>query len=106
VSSLTDLVAVRELLIEPSRWCQGGLAVDVTDVSVWAENPAACRWCVAGAAIKATANDSDRLVAVSTLLQATNGDVGPGTYNDSLPSHSEMLAWLDRAIDLAKGGAP
>lgn len=43
---------IRDLLTDPSKWCQGAMARDINGFGCLSDDPVAAKWCLAGAANK------------------------------------------------------
>lgn len=100
------LRASLELLEDPDHWTQGVFARDRAGNSVKPWDPDACRWCMEGAPEKVGFGHPHAVDVTTRLL---NDALGRGTntnaahYNDATGRrHSEVLAVIRRAIDLAE----
>lgn len=82
------LVLIREKIDKPEKWCKGAWHIRSTDA-----------YCIIGAAVSV----GDAQDAVEVLYQITAGltNQSPPAYNDS-HTHAEVLAVVDRAIEIAK----
>lgn len=102
MTPLEILRAARERLADPARWLHGqpsGHAVDASghDVSPW--SPEAARWDLPGALL---CHELPR--SRSAVFRLVASAVGPWNYAPER-THAEVLAVLDRAIELAKEAA-
>jgi hypothetical protein len=110
VEAAKVLRAARERISDPERWTQGVEALTACGRCVPGDDPDAVRWCVAGAVraegLDACSNPLMGVTPVARLIMkaAGCGDVGIGPWNDKA-THSEVIAALDRAIELAASTA-
>lgn len=83
-------------------WTQGSAARSALGGPVSPLMPDATCWCIYGAAIAAGANIDERLAAYAVLKRFTNG-AAVDAFND-LPDQTrvDVLAWIDRAVELAE----
>lgn len=104
-STVEILRAARERITPVERWTTGVEARDAADHLVDADDPAAVKWCMAGAVYAeggdATSSPSYGVTPMGRLLNRAIGSTGAGPWNDS-HTHEEVLAALDRAIQLAE----
>ena len=99
-STLAGLRAVRALIEDPARWCQGSWAKDAAGQGVDEESPTACRWCLDGAALKVsrhTARMHGDLWNVLSRAAKDLGYVGHMALNDEA-DHATVLRCIDLAI--------
>jgi hypothetical protein len=105
----SHLRAMRELLSERSRWCTGAVAEGAAGQEVLPNDPAAVRWCLAGAWSRCLASTGDEArLSYEALLAAAGCD----NWNQLIKKQDRpetTLAWvhsvLDRAILIAEGKA-
>lgn len=102
MTTVETLIAVRELLADEDRWCQGSVAKNKWGVSVDVNAPNACRWCLAGAIAKqlpkATYSWED-LEPYALLLGFQSAWLLTGFNDSELTSHADVLARIDRKIN-------
>ena len=96
-----DLMAVRELLAVPERWCKGEMACDADGNGVSANNPMAVSFCISGAAEHILPRDFGRWSRIRDSLYALlpDGDAITGFNDADDRTHPEVLALLDKAIE-------
>lgn len=104
---LEDLKAIRELLSVPERWTQGTGARNELGYKVAISNDQAVCWCIDGAAVKVTTRGGGgggSILRYEALVQAF-AYIHPDFvwWNDAPErTHAEVLALLDKAIDIAR----
>jgi len=97
----------RDLLKDPSHWCQGSFARDIDgDPAPMNDPDTAVAWCAMGAMYAQGSDPYGRLEAFKFLSKAMPHPMVLRSdltrYNDMLPDHGALLAWFDRAIELAE----
>jgi hypothetical protein len=109
------LKAGRDLISEPSRWLQGGLAQDSEGKAVNPIDPSAVCWCSVGA-VRKMAGIHQPLVGRRALDQLRLAATELGYFSDrelawkrldkinDNRTHPEVLAMWDQAIERAKQG--
>lgn len=108
--SVVDILsATRNLLSDPKAWIKGAYAnrddAWITGAPAWA-NPNAHCWCLSGAAQRSGAKllpKQDEPDAFGFIERAIGeGALIPEFNDDPSTTHADVLAVLDRAIELAK----
>lgn len=103
---LAMLKAGRVRIEDPNYWTQGAFGINAVGDPVSQDDPACVRRCLAGAIFCGDGiTDHDYVEADRFLdgaLASVNGDTSYMVYNDS-HTHDEVLALLDKAIELAEG---
>lgn len=108
------LSCVKDLLSDPDRWLKGHMAVNDDGYRVDPKSEDACRWCLAGAALRCDpayvprggiamfAQVDER---VWKALDETKPDkmFSPVVNNDGALDHAGLMSWLERAIEAADG---
>lgn len=102
------LIAAREKITTPERWCQGAHARDEGGQTVLAKDPAACVWCIDGALWAVTRfTQTSARASASILLGEQIGAYSANSihkWNDAPErTHAEVLAAFDRAIEESEG---
>lgn len=111
MNALDTLKAMRELLVDPSRWAKFNRARNARGYSVEPTSRDACQWCLVGAHAKVTGFKSDqaddyyenfRESPMGRLLHKASGihDFYAWSFNDR-STHPEVITLLDDAIVLA-----
>lgn len=100
------LKAARERITPKEAWTTGEDARDEFGGPVLPDDPDAVSWCMAGAVMAegVDATTCGEIGPIGRLLNQATGVTGVGPWNDS-HSHDEVLAALDRAIELAEVAA-
>lgn len=97
------LLAARDLIAEPERWTRGVPARDTEGFEVGVTNTAAAQFCMVGAVMHVTRRDCVDFGVYDKcwpyLGQACGGSITG--FNDRR-THADVLAAMDRAIELAK----
>jgi hypothetical protein len=95
------LEKAKALLSDPTKWAKGQYAKDKDGhvVSVFA--PQAVSWCADGA-LWFFFDQGPSFASTYLDRVIPPPFVGVPAYNDALTSHSDLLAWFDRAIALAQ----
>ena len=109
VGVIEHLNAMRNLLVAPERWTKSLSARNASGDIERPTSPSAACWCIVGASIRAH-NDLRNSHAVADdaldrLDRASPAPPGRGIvwFNDlDGTTHADILAVLDRAIELAK----
>lgn len=113
MTPLEIMKEAREILTNPAQWTQGVYARDEAGCGVNWEDEAATCFCALGAIRKAGGEEwlyvddaaIELLVAAlpSDWKQKTDGmPPRPHYYNDDeATTHADVLAWFDRAIEIA-----
>ena len=104
--SLADVLrAAKERISDPERWTTGTEAIDQFGRPVEPTAPGAVAWCMAGAVaaegVRATSYPAKAASPIGALLNEAVDHQGVGPFNDGA-EHDEVLAALDRAIELAE----
>jgi hypothetical protein len=99
LTTLKSLRAARALLTDPAKWTRGAFARDGAGCSVPPSSDHAVAWCAEGALLRAASYNPETF---GLLAKAGPLRYGLPDYNDDLETHAELLAWFDRAIDLAE----
>lgn len=98
------LLSAAFALTPKENWTQGVIARDESSERVMLADPAACKFCAAGAIWAATdalgLRDSDALIAVEYVEKVT-GTLFFGHWNDT-HTHAEVLAALYKAAEIAE----
>lgn len=82
-------------LARPESWCQGEFARTKSGISISAESPQACQWCLLGA-LQAVAQTREINTVLTWLKHQVNGDIG--FWNDAPGRHHrEVLALIAEA---------
>lgn len=111
---LMDLYTVRGMLSDPKRWTKGASARNKYRHRVSPTSPSAVKWCLEGAVNRSSAGApsvaSRRAFWVRRyLIEATPVRpwlCGIAWFNDDPETtHADVLALIDRAIDLALAAA-
>ena len=112
------LTAARRLISDPKNWTTDGLARDRKGTVVHFQDPFACSWCAAGAALRAAKVFGVRVsnddlfgsldAAVLSFRPSVFDDLGRGIYrpiialNDRNKDHAAVLRAYDLAIEAEK----
>lgn len=105
MNTLEILKAGRELLADPTNWCQGSLALNGDKLDVEPLDERACSWCSIGAIMKVNPHEAIKPARLH-LERALPPEWKPKSgrnvlgFNDT-HSHSEVLAVWDKAIQNA-----
>ena len=107
---LNILREARALIEDKEHWTMGAFARTIYGREIVnPEHPMAHKFCLLGAALRATADRSsnidDKGVAFRYLREATLGGQGSGSRFNDESTHAEVLALYDRAIQQAKEAA-
>lgn len=103
----TILTKIRTLFRDPSHHTKGVYARDKAGNSVAATDPRAVCWCVMGGIRHICPSFDDRqsrVKAIDLLTKAAGMDSVARYNDDPRTTHEKLLAWIDKAIALAKGG--
>lgn len=98
-----NLIAARELISDPDRWCQVEYAKTIAGVVTGPLDPDAVCFCTIGALVRATRSTVRDVEqdcgegAISKVLEKACGS-SVIRFNDT-HSHAEVLAAFDRAIE-------
>lgn len=96
MTTLEQLIAMRELLTPPECWTKGAFARDKFDVITTSYSPDAVRWCLYGAMYK-VGFGHDIINTMQTLPLSLS------VYNDHpTTTHADILKLLDTAIENEK----
>lgn len=99
-----DLMAVKEVIREPSSWCQLSSALDYRNKPVSALDDRACSFCLTGAIIAALDADGEKYMDVSNKLQTLLLGRSHVHFNDyPTTKHEDVIALLDAAISTEAG---
>lgn len=105
------LKAARAKIDKSEAWTKGALALDTAGEHTHPRDHDACKWCLVGAVEASSDHDSEwfpALLPVTNAMRDLNAG-RPGYYGEfndhSATTHADVLAVLDRAIELAEGGA-
>jgi len=93
------LRAARELLSDPTRWCQAQYARDAAGKSVQPDNLAARQYCAAGALEWAAGDINEQYVAARIRLSLALGNLGVAEANDSYGGYERIMRGLDKALE-------
>lgn len=110
-----DIIAVRQLLSDPNRWCQRTMAANAKGRGTLFDQPEAVRWCLLGAICKVTYTDRLPLPNYKIVKKYLNDCVkkkrqtcseifpmelaGLEAWNDANGrTHEEIINFLDEAI--------
>jgi hypothetical protein len=103
------LTETRELLSDPSRWTQYNMAITIDGEGVGVNDPAACRWCLAGGVQKILSDHNLSMPVWDDTYESARAvirriiDYPLTLWNDQIDrEHSEVIAMLDQAIERAK----
>lgn len=103
------LVVARDLIADPAHWTKGAFARNANGARTSASDPAACRFCSAGALLRANLKTSestaDTFNQAVRLLTRETGGLCISAFNDHR-THPKVLAMFDRAISAAALDAP
>ena len=99
---MEDLLALRELLGDRSRWTKGTCARDKNSRVVASSDARACRWCLIGGACRVAPYRSEMVVALKRQLESCGDTTSLSAFNDS-HKHREVLALIDDAIEEESG---
>ena len=104
------LVKARSLIGNEECWVKGSLAEDHFGEEMYPTNSYACRWCLEGAIIKATALDGYEVkdhipspieIAVDVLHRDGFTGYLDDFNDDESTTHKDVLDLLDKAIEAA-----
>lgn len=109
VEVINALTEAKDLIGDPERWTQGGLARAADDVFVYATDSHAVCWCAYGAVVKVAHGTwtCDRALdalskAIESITNHPKNEWFPssiGDFNDQ-HTHDEVLFAFDRAITI------
>jgi len=106
--ALPLLEAARMLLDDPDAWVQGAYAKDADGLPAHEMSPEACRWCLSGAIRALCPLDGGYPLALNRQTARRYLGIATGLpipdFNDNA-THAEVLAALDKAIELAMADA-
>ena len=94
-----NLLTLRDLLSDKSKWTQEVCARDKNDEEVSPGSEEACKWCLVGALMRIDLHTEKEHDEICIYLNKKIG--GIGTFNDT-HSHEEVMQKLDELIT----GAP
>lgn len=95
------LIAMRELLSDPSRWTKGQLARNTHGEVCYPTDSEATCFCLYGAAVKIADDEAlaDELLEYLRPFSVRTKDLGPVAFNDNgRTTHADILKLLDEAI--------
>lgn len=105
------LIGMRELLSLPERWTQGRLAKDIQGKEIQPTSDEAVCWCLYGAACRIACDSISRLP--DAIFNILNSSVKGSDHSslilwqdDPSRTHAEVLAALDRAVELTDEATP
>ena len=110
MTPLEALCGARELLSDPKKWTKGGYALSAAGENCDVLSDAAACWCLTGALARTTGNHMESgspgsLGGYGILAEAIGKPerLVVSSWNDEPGrSHTEVLALLDKAIELAR----
>lgn len=89
-------MTILELLSDPARWTKGYYARDARGNLQGVHSPAACSWCLLGAAMKCYPTDHD--LAVAKLKGMMGYGIPLHSWNDAPGrTHAEVLELVRKA---------
>ena len=107
MSTLDDLLSLRELLTPHGNWITGGYAQNSRGLPVPSTDPTACKWCLVGGINKVTNNRSDLVFnslawnLYRALMRARRDDhryESLEAWNDRNVLKAAVLSLIDDAI--------
>ena len=108
MSALDVLTKTRELLSDPERWTKGSMAKNASGCTVRPDREDAVCFCLDGALTRAAGGSGNGYPEATRILEETVSE-RPWAFcyvdwnDDAARTHAEVLAALDKAIDLARG---
>lgn len=94
------LVAAKELIKTPDKWCQGFYAYNSLGTQVYPMDDAACRFCTVGAMGRVLGCTKPTMEYLEPLYVGLNGPSGLAEFNDlRTTSHADIMSLFDRAIE-------
>lgn len=93
-----ELQAIRELISNPECWTRDAMARNADGDSITPRDPAACQWCLLGAARKVCST-----IEYYDIVHLWNSKI-PAHFNsvekfNDVSSHAQVLVFLDGIIE-------